>query len=304
MQASIILAIVGFSLLAIVAIIDKFIVTNDKVLPSVFVFYSTIIALPLVLAVPFISRPATSTVWLLVILAGSAYASALYAMYRGFRASEVSHVGPLIGATVPLFTLAISFFFLPETLTRLQLGAIALLVVGSFIISFEKSTRTHAWREGVVWGTIAGFLFALFFSSAKVVYSTVGFVSGAVLVFGMMGICGLLILFLTPDVRYAIEKKPSWFAKLFTKRPPVALMIINKTTAFVAVGLVQYAITIGSVTIVNALTGLQYALLVIFVALVSRFRPRLFKETYTKGEMAQEIIAVVCIAVGVGLLLV
>jgi drug/metabolite transporter (DMT)-like permease len=225
-------------------------------------------------------------------------------MYRGFQASEVSHVGPLIGATVPLFTLAISYFFLPESLTSLQLGAVTLLVIGSFIISFEKSARTRAWREGVVWGTIAGFLFALFFSSAKVVYSAVGFVSGAVLVFGMMGVCGLLILFLMPNVRAAVEKKPSWFSKLFTKRPPVALIVVNKTMAFVAVGLVQYAITIGSVTIVNALTGLQYALLVIFVVLVSHFRPRLFKETYTKGEMAQEIIAVACIAVGVGLLLI
>ena len=71
----------------------------------------------------------------------------------------------------------------------------------------------------------------------------------------------------------------------------------------VGVVLAQYAISLGSVSVVNALNGFQYALVIVFVAILSKWRPKIFREEYTRGEIFSEILAVVLIAVGLALLL-
>ena len=84
----------------------------------------------------------------------------------------------------------------------------------------------------------------------------------------------------------------------------MALIVTDKVLGVVAVVLIQYAIAVGSVTLVNALAGVQYAFLVVVVGLLSAFSPRLFKEEYRRGEMAQEAFAVFIIGVGLALLIV
>jgi threonine/homoserine/homoserine lactone efflux protein len=55
--------------------------------------------------------------------------------------------------------------------------------------------------------------------------------------------------------------------------------------------------------VVNALAGVQFALLIIAVALLSKFSPQTFKESYRGQEIFQEILGVVIIAVGLVLII-
>ena len=304
---SLLLSIIGYGVLAVVAVMDKFLLSQAKVQPALYTFYSTVFVLPVVLLYPFGVTNLAGFDWLLALLSGITFAFGLWAMFLGFEKSEVSHVGPLIGAATPLFVLFFSRYFLGEFLSGRLILACMFLIVGSLIISFEKCKKHSGWHTGMFWGILSGCLFAVSHVSAKYLYDSYGFLSGFVWTRAAMGVLGLLLLF-HPAVYRALFF-PSWFDKIknkiFTYRQTknnLWLVGINKILSVVGVVLIQYAIAIGSVSLVNALNGLQYAFLVIVVLIFSKFRPKIFKESYVKGEIFQELFAVGVILIGLFLL--
>ena len=52
--------------------------------------------------------------------------------------------------------------------------------------------------------------------------------------------------------------------------------------------LINYAISISSVTIVNALQGMQYVFLLIMVLILARWRPRILEEKLRGAVLAQK----------------
>lgn len=294
-------AIIGYTLLGVVAIFDKYIVSTEKTKPVVFAFYSSIVGLPVLLLIPFFStqNPSATTSLLLGMFAGVSFVVALYTMYRGFAQSEVSHVGPLVGAATSFFILFLNRYFLAEVIAQRQLAAITMLVIGSLIISWENSVQHRGWHRGMLWGVLSGFCFAIFHVIGKTIYNVTDFFTGFTHIWGGMGFAALFLLFI-PAVRMSLRTKKKSGPKIYA---PMGMMAIDKVLACGGVFLIQYAVSQGSVTIVNALTGLQYAVLVIVVMVLSHFFPQRFKEEYTRREVAQELVAVGCIALGLGLLL-
>jgi uncharacterized membrane protein len=68
-------------------------------------------------------------------------------------------------------------------------------------------------------------------------------------------------------------------------------------------GLMQnFAISIGSVTIVNAMQGTQYAFLLILTILFSKYYPKVLQERVSGGILAQKIAAIILISAGLILL--
>lgn len=291
-------ALLGYFLLAIVGILDKFILEKRVKEPAVFVFYSTIFVLPVFLLLPFGVQFLRGVDWLWALTGGVFFALALYAMYAGFKESEVSHAGPLVGAATPFFVVILGLLFLGENLTARQFIATGLLILGSLVISFEKSRAHDGWHRGMLWGVLAGLLFAVSHVASKYVYDRYGFYSGFVWTRGFLGACALPLLAV-----YGVR------ANLFAVRvrgrlkKQTAVVALDKILGVAGVVLVQYAIAIGSVSLVNALNGVQYGLLVLMIMFLSRFWPRFFRELYAKREAAQELLAVAIIAAGLFLLI-
>lgn len=288
-------AILGYSLLAIVAILDKFIVSSERVRPIVYVFYSTAPAAGLLVFCPFIERFSVLWLWLVPLVAGISFTAGLYAMYAAFSKSEVSHAGPFIGAAIAFFTAFFSHYVLGESFTTRQLFAIGVLVIGSHFIA--RQTGRRGFYPGLQYALVAGAAFAAFFVTAKYVYVQVGFASGFVWLWGAIGLVGLSFIF-SPALRRHLREKPAR-----PKGHRLAVIAVDKILAFGAVVSIQYAVSTGSVAMVNALTGFQYALLALFVALLSRFFPKMFKENYAPGEAKQEGLAILIIGLGLYLLL-
>ncbi len=301
------IALSGYFLLAVVSILDKFIVSEEKVAPSVVAFYSSAPLVLILLLVPFgVVRLHNATDVFLSLLSGGAFIAALWTMYKGFLASEVSHAGPLIGAAIPIFTILFGFIFSFEALKGHELFATGLLVLGSIIISFEQSSKNSGWHRGMIWVVVAGFFFALSNVAAKMIYDVYGFYSGLVWTRGAMGLLGLLFIF-SPQVWrsfFSVRKKRIPIPKTKTRAGKIITVTVDKVLGVVGALLVQYAIALGSVSIVNALSGLQFAFLIILVALISKFIPKLFKEEYTRSEVLQEAVAVGIIGCGLALLIV
>ncbi len=76
------------------------------------------------------------------------------------------------------------------------------------------------------------------------------------------------------------------------------MVIADKIFGVVGVVLVQYAIAIGSVTIVNGLAGVQFALVFALVWFLTKIKPKLFKEYFTSKEICIQILAVLAIIIG------
>lgn len=291
-------ALLGNAALAVVGVMDKLILTKTVHKPVVFVFYSTVFVAPLFFFLPFgVIFPSVWTDHLIFAVSGICFALGLWALYIGFQESEISHVGPLVGAATPFFVFLLSSIFLREELTTANLAAIFVLIAGSLIISFEKSRRHNGWHRGMAWGALAGLLFAVSHISAKYAYDAYGFYNGFVWTKIWIAVFGVILLFL-PSVRAILFKKSSggktgqWF-----------LIFSNKFLGLIGVILIQYAIALGSVSLVNALAGAQYALLVVLVAVISKFWPGIIKETYSKKEIAQEALAIFMVALGLFLLI-
>ncbi|TAN33094.1 hypothetical protein EPN28_03800 [Patescibacteria group bacterium] len=306
---SITIAAIAYALLAATTILDKFILNKSVPRPAVFVFYSCVFVLPILLLSPFgVHLLRGFGDWLVAVVSGLAFAFGLWAMYIGFKDSEVSHSGPLVGAATAFFVLILSQTFLSEALSTRNLGAIIILIAGSLVISIEKSNNHDGWHGGMAWGVLAGLLFAVSHVAAKYLYEGYGFYSGLVWTRGALGLFALPLLFL-PSVRADLFKKkfdlPPHNLPLIKgeRNHRVVLIFTNKTLGVIGGLLIQYAIAIGSVTLVNALAGLQFALLIIAVALLSKFAPRWFKEEYGKKEAIMEALAVILIAAGLAIII-
>lgn len=298
MSLSIIVALVSFLVLAVVNVLDKF-VLNKKVSPQTFVFFSSIFLLPMVLLIPFgVKLPGSAGDWFWTVFSGFTFCLSLWTMYIGLKKAEATHFVPFIGGTIPLFLIIFSSLFLGEKFTPVQFLAILFLVLGSFAVSFEYTIHGSSDKNNLWWGVATGLLSAGSMAAAKHLYDVYGFYSGFVLARGaMIGIFGVLLLF-SAVVRHEVfgTKKEK------IKPEKLTMVAVNKILGVLGIVLFQYAVSMGSVTIINALAGVQYALLIIIVFFLSKFHPRFFREYYSKRELAQEFFAVCLIGAGLALL--
>ncbi|TSC83884.1 MAG: Uncharacterized protein G01um101413_687 [Parcubacteria group bacterium Gr01-1014_13] len=298
------IALLGNAMLAVVAIIDKFILTKSVSKPIIFVFYSTIFVLPTFLLLPFgINMPNVWTDYVIFCLSGLCFAFGLWTLYIAIQESEVSHIGPLIGAVIPFFILFLSRIFLGERLGTYGLLAAGILIIGSLIISIDLSEKKRGWHSAMSWGILAGFLFAVSHVISKYAYDAYGFYSGFVLTKLPIGIFGGFLL-MSSSVRALFSKKEKTVADKARGKKLFFLVVGDITLGVMGATLIQYATSIGSVTLVNALAGAQYAMLIILVALISKFFPKVLHETFTRKEIIQKTAAVAIISLGLVLLLI
>ena len=149
---------------------------------------------------------------------------------------------------------------------------------------------------GFVWAGVSGVLFALSHVSAKYLYDVYPFLTGFVWTRAMTGLVGLLVL-LFPSVRKTFRKKYEK-PKTNAKRHAGIIVVLTKIFGVIAVVLIQYASAIGSVSLVMAMSGLQYACMFVIILLCTKFIPRVFKEYITKRELVVEWLAIVLVGLG------
>lgn len=68
--------------------------------------------------------------------------------------------------------------------------------------------------------------------------------------------------------------------------------------AILAVVLIQYATSLGKVSLVRALSGLQFVIMFFLVYLLTKLKPSFFKEYFTKREILVQVFALVLVVIG------
>ena len=277
-------------------LLDKFLLTKKFSRPGVLTFWTAVGNLLGVVFVfwNFNFQPSWSVlIWSLV--SGAAFTIALQFLYMGLKTGEASHIAPLVGGVVPMASFVLSYFLLGERLTMVQAAAVGLLVLGALLISSEKSQRHSGVHIGMLWAVFAGVFFAASYVVARYTYLNDTFSTGFVLARLGSFVAALPLLFF-PGVRRLIFARDK--ATAAQEKSGLLILAVNKVLAAIYFIGMNYAISLASATLVNALAGLQYAILFVLIYILSAGHPKFFHEQFTRREVVQEIFALLLIFAG------
>ena len=297
------IAIIAHFLSAIVFTVDKFLFSKTVLRPAAAAFYVGVLggaASLLLIPFGFFLLP----FWQIIISwsAGITFVFAIWFFDRLIRKNEVSMITPIIGGAVPIFTLILTYFFLGERLAINQLFAFCLLVFGGVIMLLPRKSKFNLRKNkeflfnGLLLAVLTAFLFAFSFVLTKFIFTEQPFINGFIWI-RLGGILGTCSLFLFPSARREIfETSKSIKIKVG------GLFISNKILSAFAFVLLNYAIYLGSVSLVNALQGVQYVFLLIIVLFISKKFPQIIKEQISHRIIIQKALAILFIAIGLGVL--
>jgi len=292
------IALLGYFLLAVVFILDKFILTKSLSKPAVYTFYSTIFLFGALALIPFGVQSLNQNDWLWALASGLGFGFGLWTLFIALKHGEASHVDPFNGAAITIATFVLSSMVLGEQLSQFQLMGLVLLLFASFLLSFEMSQTHRGFHIGFFWAAVSGCLFAISHVSAKYLYEIYPFLTGFVWTRAAIGVVGLVTLFF-PSVRSALKKRtPSHVPKTEARRHAVLIVIVTKMLAIASVVLIQYAMSLGSVTLVSAMSGFQFIMMFVLILILTKLAPRVFHEYFTRREIMVEIVGILFVMVG------
>ncbi len=301
----ILLAILAHVGNGLVFIVDKSILKSKTAIgnPIQYALYSAGFAGLSLVLIPWAHISLTSFLITWAVVAGAIHICALYVFFSAMQKGEPSRVVPITGSAVPLFTVVFALTFLGEQFTAKEGFGIGLLIAGGMMLAMKGVSKKGS---DVVLPIIAGVLFAAYFAVTKYIYDHVaGQFLGIFIVTrvaeALIALAGIFVMtkgFATMRMPKKKRAKNSHHRNIVTS----LAFICNKSLAAGAFLLQTYAISLGSVSVVNALQGVQYAFVLILAVLVSLFVPALFTEEMGRGAVAQKIIGIGLVSWGIGLL--
>jgi len=291
----ILIAITAYLLFAINGVIDKFLLNKGIPEPVAFAFYVGIGSSLVVLLFPFGFEIPAFKIILIALASGLAFFFALIALYTSLKYASASRVLPTVGALVPVATYPLSWVLVNERLSAIELCGMLLLVAGSLLLTrgARSYSRRHHWSAYTL---LAAGLFAISFTLSKIVYIDQVFVSGLIWTrFGL--VLGALMVLLFPHYRRHITATTRGVGQSIG-----ILFIIGQAVGATAGILQNYAISLGSVTIVNALQGTQFAILVVLTWVLSTKFPKILREDFSAATFVLKSTAIIVIILGLGLI--
>ncbi|MEW6610974.1 MAG: EamA family transporter [Patescibacteria group bacterium] len=301
------IALTAYILLALVNVLDKVMMSNFVKDARVYTFLVGTFGLLSVVLAPLGLQWLTFPLLGIALLSGVWMFFGLHWFFQALSIGEASRVIPLSGASIPIFTVILAFVVLGDSFSPWQLAAIILLVAGSVLLTHIPQEhhwwhaiinrfRHHRQYHDMILAVGAGFAFALSFVLSKYVYDRSSFVSGLVL--GRVGtFIAALGLLTIPKVRAHLKETFTHFIS-----PKGAMFFGNQGLGALAVLLHSYAVSLGSVALVQALQGVQYAAVFTIAILASIFKPKLLKEYLTSHVLAEKSFAIILVIMGVAMI--
>lgn len=285
--------ILAYLLNAVTVLIDKVLFHTKQVKkPAAYVVIICTLSLAVFLLAPFGLAVPSPEGFGLSVLTGLSFTVSLWLLFTALQKGEASRVTSFIGVWSPVFVLIMSYFLIGERLTLLEFLSFSLLVGGGFLIVSGKGGLSDETKIVAI-GAALGF--ALFYTLSKQVFDELGFISGLIWI-RIAAFLFALLLLLFPTTWPALKHTSE--AGSGAKFAFMAGQIAAALSGLV----VNYAVSLGSVTLVNSLQGLQYIFLLIMVAVFSYKWPELLKEEFGGNILIRKLIAIVLIASGLAVL--
>ncbi|MFA5841875.1 MAG: hypothetical protein WC835_02870 [Candidatus Paceibacterota bacterium] len=284
------LVVVAQIINALIVLVDKYLLNSGKGIsePAVYAFYVSMLSGVVLVMVPFgaVSWPGALVAGLSLGMA-LAYILSIYFLYSALKITDASDVVPVAGAVSAVAAFVLAHFGLNQDLPGNFILAFVFLVIGALLIShFRFNTKSFVlvFLSGVLFG-VSAFLVKLIFEHSSFAD---GFFWSR-----MANVFGALFLLLIPAnwtaVKQSMKKSTSG----------IKWMVVgNKTLSGVSFLLIMIAINMGDVSIVNALSGLQFVFLLTFAYFcVNRF-PAVFSGEIHPHRFNHKLYGVIFIVFG------
>lgn len=228
----------------------------------------------------------------LAFLAGVLNLVASWLYYKALNAGEASETLAIMGGFSPVATALIAVPLLREPLGGSPV-AFSVLVAGGFAMFLSENLNVRQVLPSVLAGSVT---FGLVNVLEKLVYDRVNFVSGYV-IFTIGTFVGALLMLVRPSWRrqirdtseHAEPRSRFWY---FVNR------FVNGLGSF----LVYYAISLTAPALVDAVTGVRYAIIFVGAWLLTRWRPGWLKEEFSGRVLAAKVVATALVIAGLVLL--
>lgn len=286
---SIVLVIAGQFLNALIVLIDKYIVTSTEVSrPSSYAFYVGITSGMVLFMLPFGSVQIPSLfVFLLSLCAGVVFIGSVFFLFSALKIADATDVVPWLGVVSTVAAFVFSYFLLLEKLPRNFSIALILFVLGMiFVGHFRFNLKSFAFVF------LSGILFGLSSVIIKMVFIEGSFADG--FFWTRIGnVIAALLLLISPEIREAI------FHSSRISSPRTSFLIIfNRILGALAFVLILYAIRVGTVSLVSALSSLQFIFIFLLAVILMKRMPELFEHAFRKGHVAHKLFATLLIMCG------
>lgn len=288
------LAVVGQLFYAVSVLIDKYVLVTPKGIgrPIVYVFYVSLLSAVVLLLAPFgVGMPSAQVVWLSVASAVS-FMFSIYLLYSALQCcGKASDIVPVIGALSAITTFALAFVFLDQDLSEYFYVPFALLVIGTLFISHFRFTLRLTKMvifSGIFFGTSVLLM--------KILFLEAGFLDGFFWS-RMANVGGALFILAMPAWRSAI------FGGTRSSSSGVKWLVVgNKVLSGAAAALTFVAIYLGSVSVVNAMAGLQFVFILAFAYFFGSWFPAIFSGEIHPHKFPHKLYGVILIAAGLAFL--
>jgi drug/metabolite transporter (DMT)-like permease len=297
----IVIAVVAYFLVALQVILDKFLLSSKRVShPAIYAFYSGILSLAtLPIFFPFGFQLVSGWKMAAYFLAGIIFTYGILCLFFALKKSEASKVTPVVGAVIPVITFCLAVIFLGENLNLAHIAGIITLIFGGLLISFDLPLKIgKKFFAGFGHSIFAGFLLAVAFTAFKYFFEQDSFSN--VFIWTRLGLfLGALSLMIFPFWRRIIFASLTKFKKPEHENTRTGILFVfNKILGGTGSALTNYAISLGSVTVVNALVSVEYVFIFILGLLFSLWLPKIFEEKGKFWDIAQKIGAIIIITIG------
>lgn len=285
--------LIGQFLNAFVVLVDRYIVAGKKILdPIVYAYYISFLSIFVIVLLPFggVTIPTLNTAILSFVSAAS-FVVSIYFLYRSLATSNPSEVVPVVGGVGALSTFAFSSILMGIGLPSHFVSGFFVLVAGMLLISHFKFTL-----DSLMSLVVSGIAFGLSTVLIKMIFINDTFVNGFFWSRIANVIVALLLLLIPGMMRKLHHDKNK------SPRGGKLLIVGNKFLGGVAFLFILLAIKYGDVSMINALSAIQYVYLLIFAFFFSKQMPEYFTEKFHKHEIFHKSSATLFIMLGFFLL--
>jgi uncharacterized membrane protein len=252
-------------------------------LPFIWIFEPSTLALPLASI-------------LVMVASGILYMGAMLFYLQAIQSAEASVVAPLFEMSI-LFTFALGYLILGETLTRSNGLGVILIIAGALVLSLDRSFRFRRLKLRILLLMLfCTFILALsavifkFFAIREQFWSTTFWIYVGEALFGI----GIL----------AVPRYLKQFMALL-KTNTKALLAINGANELINLGGglgVRFASLLAPVVLISAISSTTTLLVFIFGIFLTIFLPRFAREDLSLLNLLQKGAAAVLVAIGVMLM--
>lgn len=300
--ALIILASGAYGLNALAMLIDKWLLSDkdDPLPPGAYVLMVCGLGALVLIGAPWWLTSLNTREIFLAAWAGLSFVLGLWTMYTALNGASPLRVSPVIGALSPILVASLAYLFSVEQISENLVPGIIILIIASAAFAFDARTISFCARCKFQYLIFAAMSFGLSTLFLKLLFNSAPFLSGF-LWSRLFAAVGAAFFLFSPVVRRWLAKKMKWVPNHLQKskrRKFMPIFFLGQGLGAASFILVSLAVSLGSVSLVNSLQGVQYGILFTGSLILAKLFPRRWQEHTDLASIVQKIVGLIILAVG------